>query len=75
MSLYLNALGMVCPLGSTHEAIRARLLAGHRGLRGHSQHRQLRPVLQHGGRIAIEHRPCLLHVAGFCEAPHAQRLG
>lgn len=33
MSLYLNALGMVCPLGSTHEGIRARLLAGDSGLR------------------------------------------
>ncbi len=39
MSLYLNALGMVCPLGSTHEAIRARLLAGHSGLRADARYR------------------------------------
>jgi len=38
MSLYLNALGMVCPLGSTHDAIRARLLAGESGLRADARY-------------------------------------
>ncbi|MCI1003461.1 beta-ketoacyl-ACP synthase [Herbaspirillum sp. C7C8] len=38
MSLYLNALGMVCPLGGTHETIRARLLAGQSGLRDDARH-------------------------------------
>jgi 3-oxoacyl-[acyl-carrier-protein] synthase-1 len=32
MSLYLNALAMICPLGNTHDAIRARLFAGHSGV-------------------------------------------
>ena len=44
MSLYLNALGMVCPLGSTHEAIRARLLAGHSGLRADARYRDAQGV-------------------------------
>ncbi|NQE49444.1 beta-ketoacyl-[acyl-carrier-protein] synthase family protein [Herbaspirillum rubrisubalbicans] len=38
MSLYLNALGMVCPLGSTHAAIRARLLAGTSGVRANARY-------------------------------------
>lgn len=33
MTIYLNALGMICPLGSTHESIRARLFAGDSGVR------------------------------------------
>ena len=32
MTIYLNALGMICPLGSTHDAIRARLFAGDSGV-------------------------------------------
>lgn len=38
MSLYLNALGMVCPLGSAHDAIRTRLLAGESGLRADARY-------------------------------------
>lgn len=32
MSIYLNALGMICPLGHTHDAIRTRLFAGDSGV-------------------------------------------
>lgn len=48
MSLYLNALGMVCPLGSTHEGIRARLLAGDSGLRPDARY-----VNAHGTPLAL----------------------
>lgn len=48
MSLYLNALGMVCPLGSTHEGIRARLLAGDSGLRPDARY-----VDAHGTPLAL----------------------
>ena len=33
MTIYLNALGMVCALGTSHEEITRRLFAGHSGLR------------------------------------------
>ncbi|MBP0597850.1 beta-ketoacyl-ACP synthase [Herbaspirillum sp. LeCh32-8] len=32
MSIYLNSLGMICPLGHTNDAIRARLFAGQSGV-------------------------------------------
>ncbi|RAM63941.1 3-oxoacyl-ACP synthase [Herbaspirillum rubrisubalbicans] len=38
MSLYLNALGMVCPLGSAHGTIRTRLLAGTSGVRANARY-------------------------------------
>ncbi|MFJ3045514.1 beta-ketoacyl-[acyl-carrier-protein] synthase family protein [Herbaspirillum chlorophenolicum] len=36
MTIYLNALGMICPLGHTHTEIRARLFAGDSGVHPHS---------------------------------------
>jgi len=39
MTLYLNALGMICSLGATHDAIRQRLFAGDSGLKPNPRYR------------------------------------
>lgn len=39
MNIYLNALGMVCPLGHDHDTIRARLLRGDSGVLPHGTRR------------------------------------
>ncbi|WP_016835486.1 beta-ketoacyl-ACP synthase [Herbaspirillum lusitanum] len=38
MTIYLNALGMICSLGATHAGIRQRLFAGDSGLRTSGRH-------------------------------------
>ncbi|ASU39679.1 beta-ketoacyl-[acyl-carrier-protein] synthase II [Herbaspirillum sp. meg3] len=52
MTIYLNALGMICSLGDTHTGIRQRLFAGNSGL--HASKRPMsNDVARHVGSIAL----------------------
>jgi len=52
MTIYLNALGMICSLGDTHAGIRQRLFAGDSGLQASERHMS-NDVARHVGSIAL----------------------
>lgn len=63
MTIYLNALGMICSLGDTHAGIRQRLFAGDSGLRA-SEHYKFDNVARTVGAISLadEELPGVSHL-------------
>lgn len=64
MTIYLNALGMLCPLGHSHDAIRARLFAGDSGLAANERYRNAHGDALTVGAVTLadEHLPTLDHL-------------
>jgi len=63
MTIYLNALGMICSLGATHVDIRQRLFAGDSGLRASDRYASDKvPRIVGGVTLADEELPSVAHL-------------